>query len=278
MCAKVISTKIYLKRQCSYEVIHTQFCAKPETISPDLHVTHSHPHDIVFYAQSSSTSRSSCPSHSDTLPYCTKALLCPTRDILLHKMVEPLLRYQASLESVLDFAVTSLLSSSERIQASSVFATIIDYYNSYERSLPPVRQKSYNRGKLLQLVYEYAISDHGQDNILVYFLVSISASPTESLGPLQEFSRVLANLVGFEDKSEEEKDQTAQRVQELADHLVDYFFLPFKGLSTKTPQPSPHLSAPLQQDDDILVGTSERLSSLRGKCLIRDRHRCMISR
>ena len=50
------------------------------------------------------------------------------------------------------------------------------------------------------------------------------------------------------------------------------------GLAAKTPQPTPHLSAALHRDDDMLAGTTERLSSLRGKCLVRDRHRCVISR
>jgi hypothetical protein len=74
-------------------------------------------------------------------------------------------------------------------------------------------------------VHEYAISDRGRDNILEYFL-TIIASLEESPGPSQDLSRVLADLAGFEEKSEQEKDQIAQRVQELADHLVDYFFLP----------------------------------------------------
>jgi hypothetical protein len=55
-------------------------------------------------------------------------------------------------------------------------------------------------------------------------------------------------------------------------------FLIVKGLSAKTPQPTPHLSAPFQQGDDILLGTTDRLLSLRGICLMRDRHRCVISR
>jgi hypothetical protein len=138
-----------------------------------------------------------------------------------------LLRYHVSLDSTRDFAATSLFSLSERIQASSAFAKIIDYYNSYELSLPPVRKKLYNRGKLLQLVQEYAISDHGRDKILKYFL-TIIASLEESSEPLQDLSRVLADLAGFEEKSKQEKDQIAQRVQELADHLVDYVFLPCK--------------------------------------------------
>jgi hypothetical protein len=142
-------------------------------------------------------------------------------------MARPLLHHQASLESTLDFAATSPFSSSERIQASSAFAKIIDYYNSYDLSLLPVRKKPYNRGKLLQLVYEYAISDDGQDKILAYFL-TIIASLEESSEPSQDLSRALVDLAGFEEKSEQEKDQIAQRVQELADHLVDYFFLPCK--------------------------------------------------
>jgi hypothetical protein len=76
-------------------------------------------------------------------------------------------------------------------------------------------------------VQEYAISDHGRDKILKYFL-TIIASLEESSEPLQDLSRVLADLAGFEEKSKQEKDQIAQRVQELADHLVDYVFLPCK--------------------------------------------------
>jgi hypothetical protein len=79
---------------------------------------------------------------------------------------------------------------------------IINYYNSYELSLPPVRQRLYQRGKLLQLAYEYAISDLGQDNILIYFLTTISASPEEVLRPVQDFSHILTNLARFEEKSE----------------------------------------------------------------------------
>lgn len=45
----------------------------------------------------------------------------------------------------------------------------------------------------------------------------------------------------------------------------------------KTPQPTPRLSPTLPQGD-VSVGTTGRLSSLRQKCLIRDRYRCVISR
>lgn len=54
----------------------------------------------------------------------------------------------------------------------------------------------------------------------------------------------------------------------------------------KTPQPSPVYHAAVQQAQtqeeqqriQDYVGTPERLSVLRGNCLIRDRHRCAITR
>ena len=48
-----------------------------------------------------------------------------------------------------------------------------------------------------------------------------------------------------------------------------------KASSRKTPQPTPALSAP---STVVPVGTHQRLSTLRRDCLIRDRHRCVISR
>ena len=48
-----------------------------------------------------------------------------------------------------------------------------------------------------------------------------------------------------------------------------------KASSKKTPQPTPALSP---QPAGALLGTTQRLSSLRKNCLIRDRYRCVISR
>ncbi len=130
----------------------------------------------------------------------------------------PLLRHQESLETTLDFAA-SPFSSDQRIQGWSAFAKIIEYYNSYARSLPP-NPKKYNRGKLLELIRRYAISDRGRDSILTYYLTAIGSS--------EDLSLVLTDLAGFEKKSKQEKDQIAQRVHDLAGNIVDYFFLPCK--------------------------------------------------
>jgi hypothetical protein len=210
----------------------------------------------------------------------------------------PHLRHQGSLESVLDLFPSILsLSSAERVDAVSAFTKIIAYYNSSEESLPGPK-RSYKRGKLLQLVYENAVPGGGQDKVLRYFLTVIAAPLIDrnqsTAATDQEFSHALAGLVMFEDKSQQEKFQAAQKVQELADHLVDYFFLPcrfikasvptiadvfiVKGLSAKTPQPTPHLSAPLEHENSTVVGTIRRISNLRMQCLVRDRYRCVISR
>lgn len=49
-------------------------------------------------------------------------------------------------------------------------------------------------------------------------------------------------------------------------------------MSAKTPQPTPRLTPISQQGGQTLVGTPARISDLRAKCLVRDHHRCVISR
>lgn len=50
-----------------------------------------------------------------------------------------------------------------------------------------------------------------------------------------------------------------------------------KASARKTPQPSPaHLSE--SQSTQPLAGTTQRVAALREDCLIRDHHRCVISR
>ena len=50
-----------------------------------------------------------------------------------------------------------------------------------------------------------------------------------------------------------------------------------RASTRKTPQPSPAALSDLQSAQ-LLTGTTQRLASLRRDCLIRDRHRCVISR
>lgn len=50
-----------------------------------------------------------------------------------------------------------------------------------------------------------------------------------------------------------------------------------KALATKTPQPTP-ASLSRAQISEAGVGTPQRISTLRRDCLLRDRHRCVVTR
>ncbi|RWA09443.1 hypothetical protein EKO27_g5661 [Xylaria grammica] len=69
---------------------------------------------------------------------------------------------------------------------------------------------------------------------------------------------------------------------DFAEYLFNNFFLPVKASTKKTPQPSPALHSAVQEaqghSGQQYVGTGPRLSALRRDCLVRDRHRCVISR
>lgn len=160
---------------------------------------------------SSSHSRSSSPSY-------------PPDDTT----IPPLLRSQTARQSTIDFATTSVFSESQRAQAHLLFSEIINYYNSYELSLPPEEKKRYNRGRLLQLMLEYVISDHGRDIMLKYFLTIIVTPEENPPTPSLDLAHILATLAEFEKMSKQDKDEIAHNIQGLADYLINHFFLPSK--------------------------------------------------
>ncbi|KAK4155758.1 hypothetical protein C8A00DRAFT_41683 [Chaetomidium leptoderma] len=113
----------------------------------------------------------------------------------------------------------------------------------------------YSRPLLVRLTYEYARSEASQDVFLRTFFGSLALS-----------------LDGHD-----------HDVDFGNEYLLDNFFLPLKASTKKTPQPSPADHSAVQRTHGAglpqgLAGTPERLSALRGACLVRDRHRCVISR
>lgn len=141
-------------------------------------------------------------------------------------MASPLHRHRSSLESILDLSAVPRLHPDERTQAVSIFHKVISYCESYEAIQTLGKGRKYKRGRLLQLVYGHVISEHGRDNVLVYFLTTLTTSPYESVASDKDFPQVLDKLANFETRSEEQKNQLLNRLQELADHIVDCFFLP----------------------------------------------------
>ncbi|KAG8415790.1 hypothetical protein J3458_009610 [Metarhizium acridum] len=172
-------------------------------------------------------------------------------------MAAPHLRHQNSLEGFVNLSSSPPLPANIRTQADHRFQEIMERF----RDRDPDRSSKYDRPKLINLIYQYAISQKSRDNILRAVFRALEL-PIE--GDAVDFSTetaLLLRLIGF------------------ADHLVDNFFMPLRALTAKTPQPTPHYrSATLRSSSKDFVGTPERLSTLRGDCLVRDKHRCVISR
>ncbi|KAL7793095.1 hypothetical protein V8C37DRAFT_112446 [Trichoderma ceciliae] len=170
-------------------------------------------------------------------------------------------RHQDSLERLLKFSPSPPLELNKRIQARDRFYEILQHYEN----TPSIPNSPYNRLKLLRTTYDYAISEKSKDNVLRAFFNAVGLSMDEQDG--LDFS------------TKEVEDQIFSKLVGFADFLIDNFFLP--SSTKRTPQPSPAYHTAIQRtrsSGQNFIGTSARLKSLRADCLIRDRHRCVISR
>ncbi|KAL8380599.1 hypothetical protein RB595_005055 [Gaeumannomyces hyphopodioides] len=125
-------------------------------------------------------------------------------------------------------------------------------------------RQGYNHPALVRLTHDYARSDDSKSPFLLNFFEHLDLPPA---------GNVADSDVDF--ANPEVKERLCKSVDAFAEYLMDNFFLPLKAVSSKTPQPTSIASSDLPQ---AVVGTPERLSTLRGTCLVRDRHRCVISR
>ncbi|TWU70515.1 hypothetical protein ED733_000556 [Metarhizium rileyi] len=168
-------------------------------------------------------------------------------------------RHQKSLYDFANLLLSPPLADNVRIQADERFHQIVEHFtNTNADSI------SYDGPKLVGLVYRYATSRKSKDNVLRAFFRAIELS-------------MEGGAVDFSD--EEHTETMRSRVVGFAEHLVNNFFMPLRASTARTPQPTPHYrSATLRSSSRDFIGTPERLSTLRGDCLIRDMHRCVISR
>ncbi|KAI1120416.1 hypothetical protein F5Y10DRAFT_289790 [Nemania abortiva] len=176
-------------------------------------------------------------------------------------MALPHHRHQSSLEGSLDFSSRPLpLGIELRGYASGRFYDICQYFDT------GLHKGDYSRPRLIRYTYEYSLSQESGDHFLRLFFKAVDLQIDKN-EPIR-FEDVRSNFFNF------------------AEYLFDNFFLPsnafpqLKASTKKTPQPSPALhSAALEaQGGQQYIGTGPRLSVLRRDCLIRDRHRCVISR
>ncbi|EAS27843.3 uncharacterized protein CIMG_09047 [Coccidioides immitis RS] len=160
-------------------------------------------------------------------------------------------RHQASLEGILNVSGPEFLPVQKRTQAKQRFYSIINYCRT-EKS----PDAAYSRPLLVQYTYEYSCSELSQDTFLRAFFESIDLD-------------VAGGDIDFDDNG----DEINEKLTSFADFLLDNFFIP-PHHATITRSSFSSSTGPAHES----VGTPERLSVLRGACLIRDRHRCVISR
>lgn len=162
-------------------------------------------------------------------------------------MAHPNYRHQDSLDDPLDFS------------AEQRFYEVLSNCKDED---PDSGTSEYNRPLFVRLVYEHAKELQqdatAHDHFLRAFFDAIKLPPDGlAIDMEHETADIRARLFGF------------------ADYLVHQFFLPLRASTGKTPQPTPDYRS---ATSEAFVGTPQRLSALRGQCLTRDKHRCVISR
>ncbi|PGH05578.1 hypothetical protein AJ79_06745 [Helicocarpus griseus UAMH5409] len=188
-------------------------------------------------------------------------------------------RHQTSLETILNFAGPQALPADQRAPARRKFYAIINHCRAAETLNP---DGSYSRSLLIRYTYEYARSELSQDTFLRAFFAIMDLD--EDLDLTQE------------------GDQLREKLADFAEFLMENFFIPrwlsrltyrllsgthpsmsvtVKATGQRTAQPSPaHLSViqRVQGGAHEYLPSPDRISVLRGICLMRDHHRCVISR
>ncbi|KAI9737170.1 MAG: hypothetical protein M1834_000763 [Cirrosporium novae-zelandiae] len=177
---------------------------------------------------------------------------------------------QSSLEGVIDFTSTEPLDEVQGYNPSHVFDQIINYCEPLQASAP------YKRITLIRATYEHI---YLKDNFLKLFFQYIAYEIHS-----KDFSHGLIYIAGINSMTISQKVEVETHLSTFGDYLFDNFFLLLRALTRQTPQPSSaSLSSPTFQCNEQTGSTgstssTERLATLRAQCLIRDRHRCVISR
>lgn len=195
-------------------------------------------------------------------------------------------RHRSSLERIFSIAdKPSPLTADQRAVAIRRFYHIIGYFSAKETVVDDGPATTYNRPALVRLTYEYALSDESKDLLLQAFLNAMELE--------LDYDGNDANI---------DLEGLRPRLFGFANHLMDSFFLPsgssslttthpllylltlrflVKASSGKTPQPSPVFHSAIERvqgGSQDFIGTPDRISALRGACLVRDRHRCVVTR
>ncbi|ODH33668.1 hypothetical protein ACO22_03286 [Paracoccidioides brasiliensis] len=176
--------------------------------------------------------------------------------------------HQASLEGIINVSASGPLIATQRARARRIFYSIVDSFGP-----PPSNQRpsEYSRPLLVRYTYEFSRSELSQDTFLRAFFEFMKWDIAEA-----DEAKFNINL-----ENEAVKHELHTNLNLFADFLFDNFFLPLKACGFQTAQPTPaHLSVieKALRGPQEFIATTDRLSVLRGSCLIRDHNRCVISR
>jgi hypothetical protein len=86
----------------------------------------------------------------------------------------------------------------------------------------PSKSQPYDWVDLLQLILDYSVSEAGRDSFLRYILTSAVGGVGRWDSPADG---VLSLLADFKTWSESRKDEAGVRLQEVADNLLNHFFI-----------------------------------------------------
>ncbi|KAJ5971713.1 uncharacterized protein N7479_001631 [Penicillium vulpinum] len=179
-------------------------------------------------------------------------------------------RHQSSLGGVLDFSIPLLLTRKQHELAKNLVITLVRHYGS-EKTV----RKGYRPAALIQATLEHVTSP---DTFMTFFLTYIYEDLRFDEGQAvdSDIALALAFFEGFSSWEPEQINKLHGGLEKFAEYIVENFLLPLRASSVKTPQPTPTSLSSLQSSTP--TGTRQRVSVLRQKCLMRDRHRCVVSR
>ncbi|EPE07106.1 hypothetical protein F503_07757 [Ophiostoma piceae UAMH 11346] len=168
-------------------------------------------------------------------------------------------RHQSSLEGILDFSNPPVIFSdaASRQHAEALFAALLarleaDGDENLSTNFRPI--------VMIRVMHQVGLSQLSKDLFLHHFFNSVRVDMAADMASI-------------------DIDDARPRLVDFAQFLNNNFFGPLKASAVRTPQPTPaSLSVPVLAPDQILPGSRSRIANLRRDCLIRDKHRCVISR
>ncbi|KAA8641540.1 HNH endonuclease signature motif containing protein [Aspergillus tanneri] len=177
-------------------------------------------------------------------------------------------RHQLSLTGFIPKPKPPSLTPEEYGSVQALFKTLIEYASN---------RKAKGRYKPAALISQTFQHVKSTDEFLIHFFVytyaRIHPEVEDEAGP--EFHQAYTYFGDFSLWNSTRKDEAAAAMDKFAQYMIDNFFMPLRASSVKTPQPTP---ASLSSKQSTPTGTRNRVSRLRQACLLRDHHRCVVSR